>query len=124
MLANIHRNVLGTVSFEAQFKGQRKPQEWIVYPIPEEVPDRIKVQSDTRIGYIMLDTGTVWMSKPHPAGAYNHHLGEVVIIDKVNAEDMFMLKAHITASASAKAGTNGMVYTDNRGAANVFGVRL
>lgn len=124
MLYKIHTNLLGTVSFEAQFKGMRRSQDWIVYPIPDENIDRIKVQSDTRIGYIMLETGLVKMSKPHANGAYNQHLAEVAIIDKVGAEDLFMLKAHIAASANAKAGNNGMVYTDNKGAIGVLGSRV
>ena len=32
MISNIHKNCMGTVSFDAKFAGMRKPQDFIVYP--------------------------------------------------------------------------------------------
>lgn len=124
-ITNIHRNIMGTTSFDAQFAGMRKPQEFIVYPMHAgRAADVIKIQSDTRIGLVCLDSGYVTMSKPRQGGAYGVHLAGAKLIDTLNAETLLMLKAHILASASGKAGTNGVMTTDNSGALEVFGSAL
>jgi hypothetical protein len=46
----------------------------------------------------------------------------VVQVGALTAEELFELKANIMATASGKAGTNGIVYCDNSGAVDVFGV--
>lgn len=123
MITNIHKNRLGTIDFEAKFAGMRKAQDFIVYPIKAGADaSRLLVQSDTRIGYILLDTGAVWMSRPHSGGAYNHHLAEAALIDKLPAEDLFSLKANVFATANGAAGKaeNGIVQADNSGALEVF----
>lgn len=125
MITNLRKNRMGTVSFDAQFKGMRKPQDFIVYPIkPGADASQLLVQSDTRIGRIKLDVGAVWMSLPHPGGAYSQHLAECAQIDKLAQEELFSLKAQVFSTAHGDAGraTNGVIGCDNRGALEVFGV--
>ena len=125
MLSNIRKNCMGTVSFDAQFPGMRKAQDFVVYPMHGGDQDGllVKVQSDTRIGMIQLESGTITMSKPRAGGAYFLHLNGAQIIGRLSAEELLLLKAEIFATASGKAGTNGIVYTDNSGAIEVFGAQ-
>lgn len=118
MLTNIHKNCMGTISFDAKFPGMRKPQDFIVYPM-KEAADMVRIQSDTRIGSVDLGTGAVFMSKPHASGAYFVHLAEAVRVAQLSAESLFMLKSHIFSTASGKAGSR-CVYSDNSGALEVF----
>lgn len=123
MISNIRKNIMGTVSFDAKFAGMRKPQDFIVYPIKAgDDAGSIKVQSDTRIGTIDLQTGSVWMSKPHANGAYGRHLSERALIDKLDQEDLFSLKAHVFSTAHGDAGRaqNRVIGCDNSGALEVF----
>jgi hypothetical protein len=124
MISNITKNRMGTVSFDAKFPGMRKVQDFIVYPIKEgDIPGRILVQSDTRIGYIYFASGNVAMSRSHRGGAYATHLWECTTLCQLSAEDLFNLKAHVFASAHGAAGKaeNGIVQCDNSGALAVFG---
>ena len=122
MISNIHKNCMGTVSFDAKFAGMRKPQDFIVYPMHSGNQVRIKIQSDTRIGFIEVADGRVLLSKPHASGAYFHHLSGARYVDKLSPEDLFTLKAHIMSTAHGAAGKaeNGIVQTDNSGALEVF----
>lgn len=119
MIYNFTKNIMGTVSFTGKFAGMRKAQDFCCYPMPETTED-VKIQSDTRIGNINLGSGRVMLSKAHPSGAYNVHLHEAAFVEKLSAEDLFMLKAEIMATASARAGTSGIIYCDNKGAVEVF----
>lgn len=124
MISNFKRNCMGTIDFTAQFKGMRKAQSFIVYPVKSgDDTGQLLIQSDTRIGYIKLDTGTVWMSRPHAGGAYSHHLAERAIIDKLDTEDLFSLKANVFATAHGDAGRsiNRVIGCDNSGALEIFG---
>ena len=122
MISNIRRNIMGTTSFDGLFPGMRKAQDFTVYPVKsEQDAGRVTVQSDTRIGFIHMTTGTVTMSKP--GGAYFIHLNGAQIIGTLPADDLLLLKAAIMGSAHGNAGTNGMVYTDNSGALAVFGAQ-
>lgn len=123
MITNIHKNRMGTVSFDGKFLGMRKPQEFVVYPIKAgDDAKRLLVQSDTRIGYIYLDSGNVDMSKPHVNGAYGIHLHEITRVGKLTQEDLFHLKAYVFSTANGAAGKaeNGFIQTDNSGALEVF----
>lgn len=121
MLTDFKRNCMGTVDFTAQFKGMRKPQGFTVYPIGgSTAPDRLKVQSDTRIGWIVLATGEVIMSAPHASGAFNNHLAEAKHIDTLDAQSLLMLKAQVAATTGSAVGNRGVV-TDNGGALAVLG---
>lgn len=126
MITNIHKNLMGTISFDGKFAGMRKSQEFDVYPLQAGSDGfKVTIQSDTRIGIIFLrngaeDDGRVYMSGPHSSGAYFSHLASGSFIDKLNSEELLMLKAHIMSTASGQAGDNGMVTVDNSEAISVF----
>ena len=122
MITNIHRNRMGTISFNGKFDGMRKVQDFIVYPFHAgNQTTAAKVQSDTRIGMIHLTTGVVLMSKSHASGAYGVHLAEAAHVGALTGEELLLFKAQIAATANGHAGSNGIVYTDNSGAMEVFG---
>lgn len=119
-IGKFKKNRLGTTDFEGKFDGMRKPQEFITYAIgANSSKARVQFQSDTRIGYICLETGRVDLSPSIKGGAYNHHLSSVARVGKLEAEELLMLKAHIFGTASKEAGTSG-VTVDNSGASEVF----
>ena len=121
MITSIRKNCMGTVSFSGLFPGMRKPQEFIVYPMHEcNDASLAKIQSDTRIGFINMESGTITLSRPKPGGAYFVHLNGAQIVGALHAEELLLLKAVIMATASGKAGTNGIMYTDNSAALEVF----
>lgn len=120
MISNISKNCMGTTSFDGKFEGMRKAKDFIVYPMKTGERE-ITIQSDVRIGTIDLETGQVKLSKHHSGGAYFVHLYEAAPAGKLSGEQLLMLKAHIMGTASGKAGTNSMVFTDNSGALEVFG---
>jgi hypothetical protein len=124
MISNIHRNNMGTVSFDAKFKGMRKAQEFIIYPVgPKDDPEILKIQSDTRIGFIGMLTGMVSLCPPVSSGAYNHHLSLVKPVEILHADDLHAIKRHVFTSAGPAVGNNGMVVTDNSGALNIFNTK-
>ena len=118
-ISNCKKNNMGTVSFDGKFAGMRKAQDFIVYPLTEATTS-IKIQSDTRIGTINLESGDVHMSPPKPGGAYFHDLCHATSVGVLTAEELFLLKANIFATASGKAGTNGVIFCDNSAAIEVF----
>jgi hypothetical protein len=121
MLKNIRKNCMGTVSFDGQFPGMRKAQDFIVYPMHAgNDASKAKIQSDTRIGTIDMETGEVVMSPPRAGGSYGVHMMLAKPIGKLSAEELFMLKAGIFGTAHGHAGSNGIVYTDNSAALEVF----
>src|SRR3990167_9688924 len=122
-ISNLRKNRMGTVSFDAQFNGMRKPQDFIVYPMHAgNAAESALVQSDTRIGRIHLETGNVIMSPSRQGGSYNVHLMLCKPAGTLSAEELLLLKAAIFSTASGKAGNNAMhVYTDNSAALEVFG---
>jgi len=122
MITNIRRNCLGTLSFDGKFGTMRKPQDFTLYPIGlGGSTDRLTIQSATRIGYINTENGDVQLTPSRPGGAYFHHLALRQLVGRLPAEELFLLKAKVMDSASGKAGTNGIVFTDNSGALEVFG---
>jgi hypothetical protein len=122
MITNLHKNCMGTISFDGQFKGMRKPQEFICYPLHAGDPaDRITIQSDTRIGFICTSDGRALVSPSRPSGSYFPHLSLATYAGQLDAAELLLLKAHILASASGRAGSNGIVVTDNSAALDIFG---
>ncbi len=122
MITNIRRNRMGTVSFDGKFDGMRKAQDFIVYPFHAgNQTAAAKVQSDTRIGLIHLTTGQILMSPSRAGGSYGVHLTLAQPAGTLTGEELLLLKAQIAATANGHAGTNGIVYTDNSGAMEVFG---
>ena len=120
MISNVHRNIMGTVSFDGKFEGMRKAQDFIVYPM-KSAEEYVKIQSDTRIGVINLDSGNVRLSPPRKGGSSTVHLGLAVFSGKLPPEELLVLKAEIHASASKQAGSTGVCFVDNSGASKVFG---
>lgn len=118
-IENFTKNSMGTVSFDGKFMGMRKSQDFIVYPLTAAAAS-IKIQSDTRIGTIDLTTGEVRMSPPRSGGSHFIHLGLAASVGVLTGEELLLLKANVLATASAKAGTNGVIYSDNSGALEVF----
>lgn len=121
MLTNVKKGIMGTIEFDAQFKGMRKPQDFIVYPLHAGGdPTRIKIQSDTRIGIICFTSGRVLMSPPVASGAHTAHLVNAKEVDKLSAEEVLLLKAAVFSTAGKSVGSNGIVTTDNSAASEVF----
>lgn len=119
MIQTIRKNILGTISFTAQFKSMRKAQEFIIYPIEQgESTESILIQSDTRIGRINLNNGDVIMSPSRAGGSYGVHLAFASKIDTLSTEDLAGLKFRILQTADKMAGTS-VVHCDNSGANNV-----
>lgn len=122
-ISGIHRNILGTISFDGRFAGMRKAQEFIVYPIPAgaQWDGLIDVQSDTRFGEIHAASGLVLMCPPKSSGAYAVTLAlakmrREVQVSQLSPEDLAELLAAIGRTASPSAGSHGVI-TDNSGAA-------
>lgn len=109
-ITNIRENAMGTISFDAKFKGMNKPQDFIVYPNPE--PGRIKVQSDTRCGVITGDKVVFAKVKYFAQVPF-----AMTVTDTIeNAEE---LREAIRKTAGDMVGNNGIVYCDNSQAAHV-----
>ena len=119
MITNMRKNIMGTLSFDGKFAGMRKAQDFIVYPM-KEAEYLATIQSDTRIGTIDIVTGEVVLSPSYKSGAYFVHLALAKPTGTLSAEQLLMLKAQIMGTASGKAGSNGIVFTDNSGALEVF----
>ena len=120
-ITNIHRNCMGTASFDGKFGSMRKFADFIVYPMHSgDLCKQVKIQSDTRIGWIDLKSGGIRLTPPQQGGAYNTDLGKAFLVDHLSREELFLFKARIQDSASSMAGTNGYVFTDNSAAVNVF----
>lgn len=119
-ISKFRKNCMGTVSFDALFKGMRKTQEFIVYPLSKDkAADKIMIQSDTRIGEINLADGSVKLSPGISSGAYGHHMMLAKEAPALTAEELLLLKSNIFSTASANAGSRG-VTCDNSVAADVF----
>jgi hypothetical protein len=122
MITNFRRNCMGTVSFDGKFDGMRKPQDFIVYPFHAgNQTTAAKIQSDTRIGLVNLESGEVMISPSRAGGSYGVHLALAKPAGTLSAENLLMFKAAIYATAGGKVGTHHVV-TDNSGALEVFGV--
>lgn len=114
MLTNIHKNIMGTVSFDLKAANMRKAQNFIVYPMAKATTTA-RIQSDKRSGYINLNTGDISLfSSDRFCG------GTCPLVGKLSAESLLMLKAEIFGTASGKAGSNGVMFCDNSAALEVF----
>lgn len=112
---------MGTLSFAGKFKGMRKSQDFIIYPMHEGASiSKIKIQSDTRIGYINLDNGTVSLCPPVSSGAYNPHLMFVKNVDTLTREELAGLIFRLVQTSGEKVGNNSLcIFTDNSAAGKV-----
>ena len=121
-LGNIHKNIMGTTSFDLRIEGMRKNQDFIVYPMQSDNSGHIiKIQSDTRIGNIDITTGKGKMSKPHSSGAYSIHLQTDLLKEfELRQIDLQALRLFIFTTQSKKAGTNGRIFCDNSKASEIL----
>lgn len=114
MIENIHTGIMGTVCFDGKFKGMRKPQDYIVYPIQAGGDNRkARIQSDKTSGYIDLKSGDVVILD----GA--HFIGPIKCSDILSGEELLLFKSGIESTASGKAGKRN-VFSDNSGASGVL----
>lgn len=114
-ILSIKKNIMGTLSLKAKFNGMRKAQDFIVYPVrADETPNDIKIQSDTRIVRIDLNTGVITMSPPRAGGSYNVHLMFTTAIDTLDREELSGLKFRLIQTTGHIVG-NSVVKCDNSG---------
>lgn len=121
----IRKNMMGTISFNMKMPNMRKEQDFIVYPISESGDkDKIHIQSDTRFGVLDLRDGKGEMSSSQPNGSNSMSLMFDQVRHKttffeISLDDLNELKGKIKGTADPNAGSNGIVFCDNSGAANV-----
>jgi hypothetical protein len=114
-ISSTRKNIMGTLSFKMKIAGMRKEQEFIVYPI-QMGDSSIKIQSDTRIGMIDMESGKGIMSQSHQSGAYGHHLSTDKLIPfELSQEQLISLKEKIRETAGSNVGSS-IVKSDNLGA--------
>lgn len=110
---------MGTLSFDAQFAGMRKPQEFIVYPM-QDSGERITIQSNHRFGQMDLSTGkgilsanradyanSVWLAVCYQA--------RTAIAIELSVEDTQALRQWIKSTGGIEVGSS-FVKSDNTGA--------
>ena len=84
------------LEFTAKFKGMRKEQGFIVYPVNKiYAPIFVTIQSDTRIGRIYLMLGGVHLCPPQKNGAYFPHMTLIKPAGRLTDEELASLKAEI-----------------------------
>ena len=120
MITNCHRNILGTLSFDALFPGMRKASDFIVYPMHDS-GTIIRIQSDNRFGQIDLDTGACVLSAnsggSHAGAAWltvcqiRGTLGRFTLAE----EERATLRQWVKSTGGVLVG-NSIVKTDNTGA--------
>ena len=122
MISNIHRNNMGTISFDMKAEGMRKAQQFITYPMRDKTENAI-IQSDTRFGYIQLATGAIVLTPSIKGGAYGHHLGLAKPAGMLTGEQRLLLLAKIAGTSGFDVGRerNGVIGVDNSAAIGVLG---
>lgn len=122
MISNIHRNIMGTISFTLKAEGMRKAQEFIVYPMRDKT-ERATIQSDTRFGYIQLATGAIVLTPSIRGGAYSHHMIMAKPAGTLTGEQRLLLLAQIAGTSGFDVGRsrNGVIGVDNSAAIGVLG---
>lgn len=110
---------MGTVSFDGQFPGMRKPQDFIVYPM-QSSGAQITIQSDHRFGQIDLDTGEGIISANRGQYANAPWLGYCVlnktaVTFTLQTEDREILRQWIKSTGGVEVGQS-FVKCDNTGA--------
>ena len=120
MITNCHKNIMGTLSFDALFPSMRKASDFIVYPMHDS-GTQIRIQSDNRFGQLDLETGAAILSansgSRHAGGAW---LTACVIRGTAQRftlaeEDRATLRKWVKSTGGILVG-NSVVKTDNTGA--------
>lgn len=118
IITNFRKNIMGTVSFEMKLPKMRKSQEFIIYPMSTN-DTKIMVQSDTRIGYIHLDSGLIQMTGSYSNGAYSYHLSfDLNDIEIMSIEFLETLKNEIRKTGGNNVG-NTIIKSNNLGALSI-----
>lgn len=115
-ITEIKKNIMGTTSFNAKFKGSRKEQDYIIYPINAETKTLI-IQSDTRFGKIEIESGDVSLTKSHSNGANSQHLRTDKLVEDT-IENFEELKEFIRKTSGSLVGET-FVKTDNSFASSI-----
>lgn len=120
MIENIHKNLMGTTSFDGKFGRMRKAQDFVVYPLQKgDSVKVIHVQSKNRWAEINLETNVLTLSASH---SHANSFALSLDIVKGKAEKVTMTKEelnplldHIRGTASPMAGGNNCLsmYCDN-----------
>lgn len=124
MLLSTSKNCLGTAELVIKGNGMRKEQSFSVYPINITDSDkRIKIQSDTRFGYIDLDTGVMSLTKSRSGGSYGvdyvrDFISNKLVETKFSKEDLKKIKEAVRLTSGDKVGDRGIV-CDNGGASAI-----
>lgn len=120
---NIHRNIMGTISFDAKFEGMRKEQDFIVYPMNEKT-ETISCQSDSRWLSINVKTGSCEITSSQSG----HHNSWMLAIQSASGKskkftldesELIELKAAIFKTGGKSVGRS-IVLSDNSAAKNIF----
>lgn len=119
MITNCHKNIMGTLSFNGQFPGMRKPQDFIVYPM-QDSGEVITIQSDKRFGQIDLATGRGIVSASRAQYANSIWLAlcvraKTAVPFELPAEDRQTLRQWIKSTGGIEVGS-AAVKCDNTGA--------
>jgi hypothetical protein len=121
-ITNCKKNCMGTISFDGLFKGMRKPQDFIVYPM-QDSGENIAIQSDHRFGKIDLATGAGVLSENRAQYA-NHPWFQLCLLRgtavqiQLAAEDLQTLRGWIKSTGGPMVGGNNAlrIFCDNTGA--------
>lgn len=122
MITNLNRNCLGTASFDGQFPGMRKAQDFIVYPM-KSGDNEISIQSDNYFGQINLETGKGVLSARRAQYANGLWL-QMSIFNKtaknftLSPEKLSEVVAFVKSTGGASVGSS-FVTCDNSGALEI-----
>jgi hypothetical protein len=119
MIRNIRKNIMGTVSFDGQFKGVRRPQDFIVYPM-QDSGTRITIQSEHRFGRLDLASGKGVLSANR--GQYANDLWLSICLAngtaraiQLEVEELQTLRQWVKSTGGLMVGES-LVLSDNTGA--------
>lgn len=117
-ITNCHKNIMGTLSFDGQFPGMRKAQDFIVYPMQDSGP-RVQIQSDTRMGQLDLDTGRLVLSAPKENAGFAWlqicAIRKRLTVATLEPDDLQILRQWVKSSGGVEVGSS-FVKCDNTGA--------
>ena len=124
-IINSEKNCLGTMSFTLKIGKMRRAEEFTTYPISKRDSKAILyLQSGHRWAELNLHDGSIIMSARRAQYANSMWLVACKVNgtaehDQCTEEQLQAIKEAVRYTASAEAGTNGIVYCDNSGADEV-----
>jgi len=116
LISNIHKNCMGTISFNFIGANLRKEQDFITYPI-NKISDSIYFQSDKRWLNLDLSTNVLTISKKGNTSWDYMNYGHDAI--EISQEQIETLLNAIRGTALSKSGSNGIMYVDNGEASKI-----